>query len=82
MIIKIIILIAFILIIYNLGFALLNLVTHRESPEKTARALTIRIGLSLLLFFLLFLAVITGLIEPHGIGSTIHQQKTQSSINN
>lgn len=81
MIFKFFILIAFLLIIFNLGVALLNVVTHKGPPEKTAKALTFRISLSLILFILLFLAVITGLIKPHGIGNTIQQQKSQSSTN-
>jgi protein-S-isoprenylcysteine O-methyltransferase Ste14 len=81
MIIKIFILIAFVLIIFSLAVALLNLVTHKDPPEKTAKALTFRISLSLLLFFLLFIAVMTGLIKPHGLGHSIQQQKIQSSTN-
>ena len=81
MIIKIFILIAFVLIIFSLGVALLNLVTHKEPPEKTAKALTFRISLALLLFFLLFIAVMTGWIKPHGIGRSIQQQKIQSPTN-
>ena len=54
-------------IVGSLGSALLQL--SRGTPEssaKLARALTVRITLSLLLFALLMLAWRAGLIEPRG----------------
>ncbi|PKM13080.1 MAG: DUF2909 domain-containing protein [Gammaproteobacteria bacterium HGW-Gammaproteobacteria-3] len=74
MIIQIIVVIAFMLIIFSLGSALLNIVRHKsqENSEKAAKALTFRIGLSLVLFIFLFLAVATGVLKPHGIGERLH----------
>jgi flagellar basal body-associated protein FliL len=72
--VKIIIIIAFIAVIFSLGNALFHLVKHEERSKKTVNALTFRIGLSILLFIFLFIATATGLITPHGIGSRIHQQ--------
>ncbi len=72
--VKIIIIIAFVAIIFSLGSALFHLVKHKEQSKKTVKALTFRIGLSILLFIFLFIAIATGLIKPQGIGSRLHQQ--------
>lgn len=79
--IKIIFIIIFIFIIISLGSALFNLVKHKdqEHSEKTAKALTFRIGLSLLLFIMIFIAYATGMIKPEGIGARMQMQK-QSSL--
>ena len=54
-------------IVLSLGSALVHLVRHKgDSSEKKARALTIRIGLSILLFVLLLVAWQLGWIHPHG----------------
>ena len=76
---KIIIIIAFIAILFSLGSALFHLVKHEEQSKKTVNALTFRIGLSILLFIFLFIAIATGLITPHGIGSRLHQRSENSS---
>lgn len=78
MIIKSIVIIAFVLIIISLGSALFHLVSHKtqDESEKTVKALTFRITLSLLLFVFIFLALAAGLLKPHGIGVRMHSQKT------
>ena len=72
--IKIILITFFLLIIASLGKALFHLVKYKEgdSSEKTVKALTVRIGLSVALFVLVIILVATGIIKPHGIGSRIH----------
>ena len=77
MIIKAVVIIAFILIIFSLGSALFHLINHKneESSEKTVKALTFRISLSILLFIFLFIAVATGIFKPHGLGVKIHAEK-------
>jgi H+/Cl- antiporter ClcA len=70
--IRIIVIVVFLGILVSLGSALYHLTrggTERtlEDSRKMARALTVRIGLSILLFLLLMLAWWAGLIEPHGI---------------
>lgn len=77
MFVKIIIVITFLLIIISLGTALFHLVKHKDSSEKTVKALSFRIGLSLMLLFFLFIAIMTGLIKPHGIGTKMQLQKNQ-----
>jgi Protein of unknown function (DUF2909) len=53
-------------ILTSLGFGLFHLSRgHPEDSRKLARALTIRIALSLVLFALLMLAWYLGLISPH-----------------
>ena len=76
MIIKSIVIIAFILIIVSLGSALFHLVNHKteEPSEKTVKALTFRITLSILLFIFVFIAVATGIFKPHGLGVKMHMQ--------
>ncbi|MGZ5006444.1 MAG: twin transmembrane helix small protein [Methylobacter sp.] len=74
MIIKSIVIIAFILIIISLGSALFHLVKHKtqEQSEKTVKALTFRITLSIVLFIFIFIALATGLFTPHGLGTRMH----------
>jgi len=60
-------------IVVSLGNALFHLVRDRdrddgESSRKMARALTVRIGLSIALFALIMLGWYLGLIRPHGVG--------------
>ncbi|WP_445371010.1 twin transmembrane helix small protein [Methylomonas sp. HW2-6] len=79
--IKILIIAAFIAIVVSLGSALFHIVKHKddEDSKKTAKALTVRIGVSLGVFILLFLALATGLIQPHGIGTRIHSTPPAST---
>ena len=57
-------------IVLSLGAGLFHLARGRdeEDSRKLARALTIRIALSLGLFALLIAAWYFGLISPHGLG--------------
>lgn len=64
---KIIVLIIMFLILISLFSALIFLVKDKENSKRTVKALTFRIGLSLTLFFLLFLGFSLGLISPHNI---------------
>ena len=67
MIIKIIVVILFVLVIASLGSALFGLLTSDGSNNRTVRALTFRIGLSILLFALLIVSAKMGWIQPHGL---------------
>ena len=78
MIIKIFIIASFLLILASLASALYHLVKHKDQPEKTVKALTYRISLSLLLFILIFLAFAIGLIKPGGLSVKIHPPKTDT----
>lgn len=54
-------------IVFALGSGLFFLLFKRKNTEQTVKALTIRIGLSLVLFGLLVLAFFLGWIEPHSL---------------
>lgn len=55
-------------IIYNLGAGLYYMMTDKGKTDRTVKALTWRIGLSMLLILLVMLGIYTGVIQPHGIG--------------
>jgi len=67
--VRLLILAVLIAIVVSLGFALRHLSrgSGEQDSRKMARALTIRISLSLLLFALLIIAWYMGLITPHGL---------------
>jgi hypothetical protein len=65
--IKILIVLVLIAIVGSLGSALFHLSSKKGDPDKMARALTVRVGLSLVLFILLMIAWYNGLITPHGL---------------
>jgi len=67
--IKILVIIVLLAIVGSLGSALFHLSRGQRTAEdsrKMARMLTIRVGLSLVLFILLMAAWYTGLWKPHG----------------
>lgn len=65
LIIKAIVVLIFIFILISLGSALFFLVRDTNESERIVKALTWRIGLSLFLFILLFIAFALGWIAPH-----------------
>lgn len=75
--IKSIVIIAFILIIISLGSALFHLVRHKsqEQSQSTVKALTLRITLSILLFIFVFIVIATGLYKPGGLGAQMQMKK-------
>ncbi|MGZ8947210.1 MAG: twin transmembrane helix small protein [Methylococcaceae bacterium] len=75
--IKTLVIIVFVLIVISLGYALFNLITRKpeEQSEKTVKALTFRITLSIILFIFVFFAIATGIITPHGIGVQMQAKK-------
>lgn len=64
---KILVAIAFVLILASLGSALFYLMRDKGESNRTVTALAIRVGLSVLLFLSLLLAHRFGLIESTGI---------------
>ncbi len=64
---KILIVVAFLAVLYNLGAALFHMMTDKGQSSKMARSLTWRIGLSVALILLVVLGIFTGVIEPHGV---------------
>ena len=55
-------------IIFSLGNALYHLASGKGDSRKMARALTIRVALSVGLFVLIMIAWAMGIIQPHGLG--------------
>jgi hypothetical protein len=66
-VIKILIIVTLFAIVISLGSALFHLSKGKGDSKKMARALTVRVGLSVLLFILLMIAWYNGLITPHGL---------------
>ncbi len=64
---KIVIAIAFILILGSLGSALFFLMKDKGKSDRTVKALAIRVGFSITLFILVLLAYSLGFIQPTGI---------------
>jgi succinate dehydrogenase/fumarate reductase cytochrome b subunit len=64
----VLILVFFIAIVYNLGAGLYFMMTDKGESDRTLRALTRRIALSVLLIALVIVGILTGFIRPHGIG--------------
>lgn len=67
MLIKVLIVITLLAIVVSLGSGMLFLVKDKGKGNRTVRALTVRIVLSISLFALLMLGIATGYIKPHGI---------------
>jgi hypothetical protein len=63
----ILILLFFAAIIYNLGAGLYFMMTDKGESDRTLKALTRRIALSVVLILLVIAGIWTGLIRPHGI---------------
>ncbi len=64
MLIKIVVVILMILILYCLGSSLFYMLVRKNTPESMAKALSWRVGLSLLLFILLIIGYYFGWINP------------------
>lgn len=64
---KIFITLLLIAVLYCLGSALFYMISPKSNPEKMAKALAWRIGISLGIFALLIVGFFMGWITPHGI---------------
>jgi hypothetical protein len=67
MITKIIVVLFLFAIIGSLFSGLFFLMKDKGTSERTVKALTVRVSLSVLLFILLMIGFATGLLQPHGI---------------
>ena len=66
---KTLLVIAFLaVIVWNLGAGLYYLLVDRGQTQRTVRALSWRVGLSVGLVALLVLGMATGVVQPHGVG--------------
>jgi drug/metabolite transporter (DMT)-like permease len=66
MLAKLLIILILIAILGSLAYGLYTLVVDRGESTRTVKALTVRVSLSVGLFFLLLILFATGLIKPHG----------------
>ncbi|GGC88610.1 MULTISPECIES: twin transmembrane helix small protein [Undibacterium] len=64
---KIIVAIAFILIIFSMGSALVYLMKDKGKSNRTVKALAFRVGFSISLFIFILIANRLGWIQPTGI---------------
>ena len=65
---RVVVLLALVAIVVSLGSALYHLSRGtQQDSAKLARALTVRIALSLALFALIMIAWFAGVIAPHGV---------------
>ena len=65
-VIKVVVLVLLGLIVTSLGKALFHMSSSPEDSAKMVQALTFRIGLSVALFIVLFIAWYAGALTPHG----------------
>ncbi|GAB3242721.1 DUF2909 domain-containing protein [Chitinimonas naiadis] len=64
---KIIVVLLILGILAALGSAMYSLIRQKGSSERTVKALTLRVALSVALFLMLMLAYRLGWIQPHGV---------------
>lgn len=64
---KLIIVAFLVVIVYNLGAGLYYMISDKSKTDRTVKALTRRIALSVGLILLIVLGIFTGVIKPHGI---------------
>ena len=67
MLIKATILVLFAVILGSLGSALFYLLKDKGESDRTVKALTLRIAVSIAAFILLLAGYWAGLIQPHGL---------------
>lgn len=64
---KLFVIAVFLLVVGSLGSALIFMIKDKGHGTRTVKALSWRIGLSILAFALLWVAYAAGWIQPHGI---------------
>lgn len=79
MLTKIFIVATLLAILGSLASGLIYLIKDNGRSTRTAKALTVRIGLSVFLFLMLMLGIYTGVIKPHGIYPTAPAASPDSS---
>ena len=66
-IVKIIILVMLALILLSLAAGMVTLIKDRNKSTRTARFLTLRIVLSVIVFLFIGLSIYMGWLQPHGL---------------
>jgi putative copper export protein len=65
---KLIIVAVLVVIVWQLGAGLYYMMVDKGATDRTVRALSWRIGLSVGLIVLVAIGIFTGIIKPHDIG--------------
>lgn len=65
---KIVILLFLLVILYNLGAGLYYMMVDKGATDRTVKALTRRIALSVALILLVMFGIWMGWIQPHDLG--------------
>ncbi len=69
MLFKLLVVILLLMVVSSLFSGLYFLMKDPGSSDRAVKALTFRIGFSVVLFIFLMIGQATGLITPHGIGA-------------
>lgn len=64
---KVVLVIVFLVVIFELGQALYFMMKDREDRGRTVWALTRRVAFSVLLIVLIVIGIVTGVLHPHGV---------------
>ncbi len=64
---KVVLVIVFLVVIFELGQALYFMMTDRAGSNRTVWALTRRVAFSILLIVLIIIGIVTGVLHPHGV---------------
>ena len=64
---KVVLVIVFLVVIFELGQALYFMMTDRPGSSRTVWALTRRVAFSVLLIVLIVIGIVTGVLHPHGV---------------
>jgi predicted acyltransferase len=64
---KAILVVVFLIVIFELGQALYFMMTDRSGSNRTVWALTRRVIFSAVLFLLIVIGIVTGVLHPHGV---------------
>lgn len=80
MLTKILIVLVLLAILGSLASGLIFLIKDNGGTERTVKALTVRIGLSVFLFLMLMLGIFTGVIKPHGINPHAPSANAANSV--
>ena len=67
MLVKIVVVLLFLSVLVSLSSGLVFMVKDKSDTNRTVKALTFRIGLSVFAFLLLMVGYYAGWIQPHGV---------------
>ena len=74
---KIIIIVIFVMILISLISSFTFLIKDQGKTDRTVKSLTVRVALSVSLFFLLIFGYATGMIKPHGLMPPVQVENPQ-----